>query len=278
MTSNRATGLRAPVALTRTLMGLTLLCGVITAPRALACSAPNPGLSRSHEPPSGTVDVPVNAQIRVRYREWGGSFLGGMKPPALVDNAGAPVDGKTTVIVNHRETVFVIAPAAPLKPQSTYTVRDYTGSTSGSCVPMAGPGTPCTDTQVDAAIFSTGDSADTVKPTFAGLHTITQAYDSCGSTNCCGPYAGWRMFLQWDPATDNRPASGLRYNIYGPGGKLRGAFMTSGHATTGSGYLLSQSNLGKADDGAWSVCAVDIAGNEACPGPELTWTTPTSTG
>lgn len=253
----------------------TLLCVVaagLLSRSALACSPPAPGVFRSVEPAKGAAAVPTNVQVRVHYQDSGTGIIATLAPPQLHDAAGEQVQAKVATVVNPRETIFVLEPAAPLVPGAKYTVVDWLGTTEDFCGQWLPP--LCTQQLVAASTFTVGTAPDTLPPTFGGLQAIANDWQSCDDSACCGPYSGWWLTFKWAPATDDGPVGSVRYNVYrhDSGGKTPVArFLTSAAGASVGGYLGWAANLGAIADGLFSACAVDSAGQETCAGAPVAW-------
>jgi hypothetical protein len=195
-------------------------------------------------PADGTTGVPTNAQVRLDYdgfettglqdvevRPVGGAAL--TTTIALLGNAGYPL-----------RHLVVVRLQAPLAPQTQYEVR------AGSTV---------------VSTFRTGDGADTMPPTFAGIASVTTSVTDCASSACCGPNRIAYVHMGWGGVSDDFSTATVRYNVYA--GSALVVPMTSGRAV---GYQVCSGELtgaGPSGDfqvgsGGYRVRAVDLAGNE----------------
>ena len=81
---------------------LAIMCALLVAADAIACSPPLPVVNRTVEPADGSKDVVRNVQVRVRYTQWGGQdYVSTMSPPKLVDGTGKDGQHKLTKTGSH---------------------------------------------------------------------------------------------------------------------------------------------------------------------------------
>jgi hypothetical protein len=227
----------------------TLLVWADAAP-ASACE-PSPPTHQLDDvlPADGATEVPTNAEVRLEYqgfvipttglqdvvvRPVGGAAL--VTSVAMLDNAGY---SSRHLVVVHLQ--------APLAPQTQYEVE-----AEGAVV----------------STFRTGDGADTMAPTFAGIASITTSVSECLSSSCCGPNRVAYVHMGWGGVSDDFNIRMVRFNVYGIDGALV-VPMTSGSASVigyqlCSGQFSGSGPLGnfEADSGEYHVRAVDLAGNE----------------
>lgn len=253
---------RSLACLALSLAGLAALPG-----QASACGGATPGLAgRSVFPASGARGVPTNARVLVTYR--GGHdpwtpfrpeeevVLRAVGQPAL------PVDIETRqfpLSIWEFNQVVIIKARAPLKPATTYEVLDRR------------PRIPCVLAECAAgdlaaiATFTTGAGPDVEPPRFGGLAALeVGTIDDCRNEGCCGPYRSRSVMLRWTAAEDAVSGSEVLYNVYGPGG---GEPLVGLYAGTTIGGNIACGWRGgplgfMSADGAFSVRAVDWAGNE----------------
>lgn len=274
---------RSPTRAVVVALGLLAASATLFATDAHACSPPMPAVHRTLEPATAATAVPLNAQIRARYRQYSGDYASTMPPPHLADAAGNEVAATVTKVVNKQELVFLIEPTAPLSANTTYSVVDHLGVTGTMCSLLPGAADACNAKEVTAGTFTTGTAADDIKPGFLGLSGIKSTWQECDNSACCGPYKGWHVALAWDKATDNLPAEQVRYNVYGPA-VAGGAIKRLAHSVTfatgasGGGFLIGTTSLGAMPDGDYEVCAIDQAGNETCTGKKMSWQAPPPPG
>lgn len=240
---------------------------------ATACTAPAPGVHRAMQPTRDATGIPRNTEIRLRFKGYNDEgYIDAMANPSLRDAQGQPVLTGVEKRVDHQGTVFILRPAAPLAAEASYTVLDDLGTAEDFApfmrgIPQHG--------QAVAGSFTTGSQLDETAPTFSGLTGFSSSWDECDNGACCGPYAGYRIGLLWEPATDDQNANDLTYNVYrqlDPSGKqvppvdkvLVGSFLVTTTGAVGTPYLAWASTLGSLEDGAYQVCAIDLAGHENC--------------
>lgn len=226
------------------LVVLVALLVCVEAARVRACSPPPPTQLSAVLPADGTTGVPTNAQVRLDYygfettglqdvevRPVGGAALA--TTIALLDNAGYPL-----------RHLVVVRLQAPLAPQTQYEVR------AGSTI---------------VSTFRTGDGADTMPPTFAGISSVTTSVSDCADSACCGPNRIAYVHMDWGGASDDFSTATVRYNVYA--GSALVVPMTLGRAVgyqVCSGELSGAGPLGNFEGGSgrYRVRAVDLAGNE----------------
>jgi len=228
------------------------------------------------QPAHADKGIPINAEVRVRYQpntSAAAGFVDGLPAPTLVDAQGKLVAAQVEQRKDMKATLYILRPKAPLSPNSTFTVQDGFGSKESWCGSFDAP---CVSAASVAGSFTTAAQADTSPPFFVGLLGFDASWQSCGDSNCCGPFAGYQVALQWGPATDDSDAKQLRYNVYRMDGgkKALASFAIAAVGSTVGGYLAFASNLGVLADGDYQVCAIDLAGNESCPNGSKTFVAP----
>jgi len=226
------------------LVVLVALLVCVEAARASACEPPPPTQLRDVLPADGTTGVPTNAQVRLDYygfettglqavevRPVGGAAL--TTTIALLGNAGYPL-----------RQLVVVRLQAPLAPQTQYEVR------AGSTV---------------VSTFRTGDGADTMPPTFAGIASVTTSVTDCADSACCGPNRIAYVHMDWGGVSDDFGTATVRYNVYAGSAlvvpmTLDGAvgYQVCSGELTGTG----PSGNFQGGSGGYRVRAVDLAGNE----------------
>ena len=237
------------------------------------CSSPAHGIrSRALYPPDGSVGVPLNAMVTVRY------LRSSSYPPddelranlVLQPKNGQPVELVRDVFPAggsaYTETAVRLKPVQPLLPGTSYEVLDrYT-------IPC-GPVDPC---QLGAhavfASFTTGTASDVSAPQFAGAVSLAvRPFFQCPG------YSNRPFALGWDKATDDLAGQVLAYNIYRDGETLPlASYLTATSATLAvscdvvSGQVFpnfiratfSRNYTGRNESGSYYVRAVDWAGNQ----------------
>ncbi len=276
-----AEGLMITIRWTRVaaLLGCAALAAV--APHeADACSPPMPGIARTMAPASKATGVPRSAKVRLHYRATGSVALPANKVPRLLDAAGKELPTLVEEVLNAHERIFVLSPKSPLPAGAVITVKDWLGTTSNFCSQFGGAN-QCVDAEVTAGTFTVGTAIDEKAPTFAGLTGFKADWDACDNSACCGPYAGYRVKLAWQAATDDQGDKHVRYRVlrHTTSGKVTvGAWLQSAVGATSGGFLAGTANLGLLADGTYEVCAADQSGNETCGATSQQWTAPAPPG
>lgn len=233
--------------------------------QAWACTPPAPGATRTVQPAKGATQVPRNTEVRVRYTPSNDQgFAASLPAPTLLDGTGTQVEVEVETRQDTKGIVWILRPKATLAASATYTIQDHFGVTGDGVTCL---GSPCKPGLVTAGTFTTGAMADEKSPQFSGLTGFESLWQSCGDSACCGPYAGYKVLLKWQAPSDDSGVEDLRYNVY----RLQGgakerlvSFATQAIGATAGGYLAWAGNLGVLTDGLYEVCAIDLAGHEAC--------------
>jgi hypothetical protein len=164
------------------------------APAAAWPCSPCPGLYWQADPPPDAADVPLNVHPRLTFDcNWVASI-----DPAhlrLWDASGCSVPGEwievpSFVVGEIGRQIFEFVPDADLDTDAWYAIAHAYPEGCGTFDPCD-PGEI-----VEVARFQAGDARDDTPPTFGGASGATCSYDECPEDEgCCGPYAGWSVFV-----------------------------------------------------------------------------------
>jgi hypothetical protein len=252
----------------------TIMAAAVMISRESAVEAcgnlPGPGiLARSVWPGGADQHPPINARFVVSY-QLRATFPGDEVPPlgpdvALLDGDGTPVAASIEVVGSQ----VVLQPSTALLPNHPYQIADR------RTVPCDHNQNGCALTNEPRvfASFTTGATADTTPPIFAGVTSIAaDQRETCDNTACCGPFDNVPVGLSWRAGSDDLAGDQLRYNVYFrparepatvsliagliEGAELRGFQTCSG---TPIGYIPQRVETAP---GTYTVRAVDWAGNE----------------
>lgn len=240
---------------------LAVLSAWLSAPLpAHACSGDAALHRRLVQPADGAEGIPVNTEIRIQYTGASAPEVRtGLEGLAVRPvGGGDPIELTVETRPSDEGVVVVARPTAPLAVGAAYEILDRLADEW--CV-----SDPCLSEPAVVATFTTSDVEDLVAPAFGGLVEVSASADECDSSACCGPYSVVSHGFGWEPANDDGPADQIRYNVYGPGGSLVAALVSSARGyETCAGAPTGDDEIGhfQVGPGEWSVRAVDLAGNE----------------
>ncbi len=279
--------------------GLVVICVVAAAQapaRVHACSPPAQWLvyERAVAPSDGATGVPTNVQVHIAY----GANVAAMSPmdhPTLRTSGGDPVAAQVVEWLPHH---FVLTPTIPLAPNTQYLILSdyarlpcvvrYDTASYPPCAPSpdAGvgedSGAPESDTldggagtdvaTMESAIiasFTTGQGSDLTLPSPPGRVTSARVPEACSGGGCCFDYDGFRITLEWEPASDDTAVG--YYELSTSNGVV--IPMQVGNLSTGVFYCGSTDyqdpgiglNRFVGTPGTYQVVAIDLAGNRSAP-------------
>lgn len=222
-------------------------------------------------PPEGSVGVPLNSEIRVRYF---GGFIGlhesqscelDLRPVRLQPDGGEPIDLTGTMLPTPElsEAWVVARHAEPLAANTTYAVQ----------VLLSEVGDPCScegREWTTISSFTSGEAEDHEEPTFTGIDTVEYG-ERLEKGGPCGPDTDVTpvipVFLSFAPVTD---VASERYNIY-VDGQISRPYVQRIGSEYGHLYVTCGALLAYMAPGARvEIRGVDLAGNESPPNTPLT--------
>ena len=180
---------------------------------ALACGA-TPCAQRSDVmPENGAQAVPTNTELRVLYLgTLSGQTLEGrscelpLAKMRLVTEAGDPLALEASAEQAGETELWMVArPAASLMPRTRYALELRTSEDGNDCA--------CDETRswTQVSAFTTGETADSEAPRFAGSVQLTSE-GRFDSSSTCGQIDGFAVDAALTPAEDASPD--IRYDVF----------------------------------------------------------------
>jgi hypothetical protein len=221
------------------------------------------------QPPEGSVDVPLNTEIRVLYfgmlsnDHFDPSCDLDLRPMRLQPDGGGDPIYLTGTVLPHPEALqaWVIAKhVEPLAADTNYSVQLLLGPGQDPCRCDAREWTTVSS-------FTSGEAEDHESPTFTGVESLeygerTQGWSTCGSSDVIP------VFLDYTPVSDLNPAP--RYNIYVDDQIASRYVEQIGSEQYGELFVSCADASGITPGATVEIRGVDLAGNESPPNTPLT--------
>jgi hypothetical protein len=224
-------------------------------------------VNASH-PPEGSVGVPLNTEIRVRYfgslsnESFDPSCDLDLKPIRLQPDGGEPIEltGAVLPAPEMLQAWVVAKHVEPLAANTTYAVQVLLDELRGPC--------SCDGREwTTVSSFTSGEAEDHEPPTFTGLSSVEygerfELGGSCGDSSDVTPVIP--VFLRYLPVADLAPAP--RYNIYVDGQISRRYVQQIGTDQLGELFVSCGAIQAYIAPGSSvEIRGVDLAGNESPP-------------
>ena len=254
--------------------GALAICGPVR--RTYACGQRASPDGRTIWPVGGSVGVPTNARVVVKYHLTIGELAPERAHAWLTDiqlrtasGDSIPVPVTITMLPVfarywERDTAILVTPVQPLMPNTTYEVLDRL---SLPCTPSRG--CPLTGFQV-VSTFTTGSGPDHTSPDFSS-EVLVSFGDPETTSSSCGAGSAGQVRIEWQPASDNGP---LLYTLDRDGAgtpplpyinatSVEGEYICDGDPAL-FGFAAVQ-----IVPGTYRVGAIDLAGNQMRSKPFL---------
>jgi hypothetical protein len=236
---------------------------------ARACGATPCAQVREIQPPEGSVDVPLNTEIRVLYfgmlsnEYFDPSCDVDLRPIRLQpDGGGDPIYLTGTVLPPPAaQQAWVIAKhVEPLAADTGYAVQLLLAPGQDAC--------GCDGREwTTVSSFTSGAGEDHEPPTFTGIDGVEYG-ERAQSLSSCGNNDGIPVFPDYTPVTDVTPAP--RYNIYVDDQIATRYAEQIGSDQYGELFVNCGDASGITPGASVEVRGVDLAGNESPPNTPLT--------
>jgi hypothetical protein len=236
---------------------------------ARACGATPCAQVREIQPPEGSVDVPLNTEIRVLYfgmlsnEYFDPSCDVDLRPMRLQPDGGGDAIYLTGTVLPPpaAQQAWVIAKhVEPLAAETGYAVQLLLAPGQDAC--------GCDGREwTTVSSFTSGVGEDHEPPTFTGIDSVEYG-ERAQSLSSCGNNDGIPVFLDYAPVTDVSAAP--RYNIYVDDQIATRYAEQIGSDQYGELFVNCADASGITPGASVEVRGVDLAGNESPPNTPLT--------